>query len=91
MYTVTDIISAIAKLESLEAVSNACDEAWERNPESSAAEAAFDEAYKAEWVQREACIVMIAEFTNHAIDTRTAGQLIKPDYRARLINAIHAV
>lgn len=88
MYTVTDLLNAIAKLEIREATANACDEAWERNPESSELEAAFDEAYRAEWEQRETCIVMITEFSNHAIDARAAGQLLKPAFREKLLKAI---
>lgn len=89
MYTPEDIINSISKLEVLESAANDCETVYEQNPESEQAESNFDKAYKAEWNQREKCARMIVEFSNSVIDFKTALQLIKPNYRSRLMNAIN--
>ena len=90
MYTPNQIIDEIRKLEALERLADECDSAWEQNPESEEAEAAFDDAYRSQWLQNEHCAQMIHEFSKNAIDMITARRMLNREYRGRILEVIGA-
>ena len=60
----------------LEAAANAADDAWSEDPESTALENAFDDAYIAEHKALEALINEIVTFTNNRIAPDVARKML---------------
>lgn len=63
-------------LQAAEEKANEIDKAWEADPESEALEAAFDEAYAAEYKAHEALANEIVRITSGKIDFQTASTMI---------------
>lgn len=74
----------LMRLEKAIERSNAADEAWEMNPESTEAEKEFDEAYKAEYEARKELAIAIVKFTKE-IDFETA---MKMTYNPKTVELI---
>lgn len=53
------------------------DAAWDADPENEALEAAFDEAYAAQYKAFEAVVKKIVSMTGGKIDQRTAGTMLR--------------
>lgn len=64
-------------LEIAENKANEIDAAWDADPENEALEAAFDEAYAAEYKAFEAVVEKIVSITSGRIDRHTASAMLK--------------
>ena len=65
----------VKRLEKAIAESNRIDREYEKNPESTELEKAFDDAYKAEYAIRKELANAIIEFTLNQIDFYTAFKM----------------
>ncbi|MCM1578724.1 MAG: hypothetical protein NC078_08015 [Ruminococcus sp.] len=74
-------------LQATEEKANEIDRAWDADPENEALEAAFDEAYAAEYKAHEALANEIVRTTSGRIDFKTASAMINKK-RAELENLI---
>lgn len=82
-----DLKKALEWLERLEKIADRADAEYEADPMNAEKEAAFDEAYAAEFEAHEVVIDVIVEMTDGQIDAKTAHAMIMKK-RAEILSLI---